>query len=53
MLCADLLISPTILVIVRLYCFVSNIKMYWFSRMNLGGLILRFVLSTLGGGVEV
>lgn len=41
---------PTILVIVHLYCFVSNIKMYWFSRMNLGGLILWFVLRTLGGG---
>lgn len=44
---------PTILVIVHLYCFVSDIQMYWFSRMNLGGLILWFVLSTLGGGGEV
>lgn len=49
-LCADLLLPPTIPVIVHLYCFVSNIKMYGFSRMNLGGLILWFVLRTWGGG---
>ena len=53
MLCAYLLMPPTILGIVRLSCFVSNIKMYWFSRVNLGELVLWFVLSTLGGGGEV